>query len=113
MGTVCEVRGWEWKGLEKIVVVPRNVKTVVRPSKEKYLSWGDAKTSPPPVISIAKSHMFFSGIRVACGYELRQYFPAYLVVITTSFTNQTRTTFAARLLRLHCTDLEQFIFHQH
>ena len=42
------------------------VKIVVPSAKKKILSWGDAKTSPP-VISTAKSQMFFTGICVACG----------------------------------------------
>ena len=100
MPTVCEI---------KTMRSTPSVKTVVPPAKKK-MSWGDAK-SPPPVLSIAKSQMCFTGIRVACGYALLRYFPAYLVAIMTSFANQTRTIFAARLL--HCTDSEQFIFHQH
>ena len=69
-------------------------------SKEKNVPWGDDKTSPS-VISIAKSQMFFfywytCSLWVA--YGLRRYFPAYLVAIMTSFTNQTRTIFAAHSL---------------
>ena len=54
------------------------------PSKEKNLSWGDAKTSTP-MIGTVKSLMFF--IRGACGYGLRRYFPAYLEAIMVSFAN--------------------------
>ena len=83
------------------------VNIVVPPSKEKKNCPGEmSKRPPPPVTSIAKSQMFFTGIRVA--YGLRRHFSAYLVAIMTSLTNQTRTIFAARLL--NCTDSEQLIF---
>ena len=53
------------------------LKIVVVPSKQKNCP--GEMPNVTPVISIAKSRMFFTGIRVACGYGVRRYFPAYLV----------------------------------
>ena len=97
-------------GLRKEPEYIADLSEIVVPPAKKKIALGDAKTSLL-VISIAKSQMFLSGTVLAFGCGLRRYFPAYLVAIMTSFTNPTRTIFAAHLL--HCTDSEQFIFHQH
>ena len=93
--------------------MPPPVKIVVPPSKEKNVSRGGCQNVPPPSDKHReKSNVFYRYTCNPCvAYGLRRYFPAYLVAIMTSLTYQTRTIFAAHLL--HCTDLEQFIFHQH
>ena len=75
------------------------VKIVVPPSKERKIVLGGCQNVPPPCdkYGTVRSEMFF--IRVACGYGLRRYFPAYLVAIMVSFANSSRTTFLVRLLQ--------------